>query len=71
MSPELFKEAIYEAARDAGRMLRQVEFKTQAPDHPILWTDNEESYYLKFFIFQVIYKTVTKCHDFIFIIYFS
>ncbi|MBD8046208.1 class I SAM-dependent rRNA methyltransferase [Clostridium faecium] len=54
MSPELFKEAIYEAARDAGRMLRQVEFKTQAPDHPILWTDNEESYYLKFFIFQVI-----------------
>ena len=54
MSPELFKEAIYEAAKDAGRMLRQVEFKTQAPDHPILWTDNEESYYLKFFIFQVI-----------------
>ncbi len=54
MGPELFKEAIYEAAKDAGRMLRQVEFKTQAPDHPILWTDNEESYYLKFFIFQVI-----------------
>jgi len=55
MSPELFHEAIAEAARDAGVMLRQVEFKTQAPDHPILWND-EESYYLKFYIFQVLTK---------------
>ncbi|MGL4731767.1 MAG: class I SAM-dependent rRNA methyltransferase [Clostridium sp.] len=54
MDPQSFKEAIYDAARDAGRLLRQVEFKTQAPDHPILWTADEESYYLKFFIFQVI-----------------
>ncbi|MHC1685485.1 MAG: class I SAM-dependent rRNA methyltransferase [Clostridiaceae bacterium] len=53
MSPELFANAIAAAARDSGKMLRQVEFKTQAPDHPILWTD-EESYYLKFYIFQVI-----------------
>ena len=53
MSPELFHEAIAEAARDAGVTLRQVEFKTQAPDHPILWND-EESYYLKFYIFQVL-----------------
>ena len=32
--------------------LRQVEYRTQAPDHPILW-DAEDSYYLKFYIFQV------------------
>ena len=53
MSPELFKKAIADAARDAGKVLRQVEFKTQAPDHPILWND-DESYYLKFYIFQVL-----------------
>lgn len=53
MNPELFKDAIASAAFDAGRTLRQVEFRTQAPDHPILWTD-DESYYLKFYIFQVI-----------------
>ena len=34
------------------RMLRQVEYRTQAPDHPILWAA-DESYYLKFYIFQV------------------
>ena len=53
MNPELFKETIAAAAKDAGRLLRQVEFKTQAPDHPILWTSGE-SYYLKFYIFQVV-----------------
>lgn len=53
MTPELFKEAISDAARDANRTLRQVEFRTQAPDHPILW-NSEESYYLKFYIFQVV-----------------
>lgn len=37
---------------EAHKRLRQVEFKTQAPDHPILWAA-EESYYLKFYIFQV------------------
>ncbi len=30
-----------------------VEFRTQAPDHPILWAA-DESYYLKFYIFQVV-----------------
>jgi 23S rRNA (cytosine1962-C5)-methyltransferase len=53
MNPELFKETIAAAAKDAGRLLRQVEFKTQSPDHPILWTSGE-SYYLKFYIFQVV-----------------
>ena len=53
MDPELFTKTIGEAARDAHRRLRQVEFRTQAPDHPILWS-SDESYYLKFYIFQVV-----------------
>lgn len=52
MDPELFAKTIREAAHGAHRRLRQVEFRTQAPDHPILWAA-EESYYLKFYIFQV------------------
>ena len=53
MEPELFARTIREAAAGAHRRLRQVEFRTQAPDHPILWAA-EQSYYLKFYIFQVL-----------------
>ena len=52
MTPELFTKAIQEAARSAHRRLRQIEYRTQAADHPILWAA-DESYYLKFYIFQV------------------
>ena len=52
MEPEMFAAAIAQAAKDAHRRLRQVEFRQQAPDHPILWAD-DASYYLKFYIFQV------------------
>ena len=52
MEEDLFRKTIHEAARSARVRLRQVEFRTQAPDHPILWGDSE-SYYLKFYIFQV------------------
>lgn len=52
MNPELFQRTIAEAARGAHKRLRQVEFRTQAPDHPILWAA-DSSYYLKFYIFQV------------------
>ena len=52
MDPELFTKTIKEAARSTHRRLRQVEFRTQACDHPILWAA-DESYYLKFYIFQV------------------
>lgn len=52
MDPQLFADTIKEAARGAHRRLRQVEFRTQAPDHPILWA-SDSSYYLKFYIFQV------------------
>ena len=52
MDYELFTKTIHQAARSAHRRLRQVEYRTQAADHPILWAA-EESYYLKFYIFQV------------------
>ena len=52
MTQELLAKTIREAARSAHKRLRQVEFRTQAADHPILWAA-DESYYLKFYIFQV------------------
>lgn len=52
MNAELFAQTIGQAARNARCRLRQVEFRTQSPDHPILWSA-DESYYLKFYIFQV------------------
>ncbi len=52
MSYELFTQTIHQAAGNVHKRLRQVEFRTQAPDHPILWSA-DESYYLKFYIFQV------------------
>jgi 23S rRNA (cytosine1962-C5)-methyltransferase len=52
MDPDLFRKTLLEAARSAHKRLRQVEFRTQACDHPILWAA-DQSYYLKFYIFQV------------------
>ena len=52
MDAELFARTIRQAADNVHRRLRQVEFRTQSADHPILWAA-EESYYLKFHIFQV------------------
>ena len=53
MTPELFTKTIREAAVSAHKRLRQVEYRTQSADHPILWSGDENSYYLKFYIFQV------------------
>jgi len=53
MNPELFAKTIGEAAANVHKRLRQIEYKTQSPDHPILWSRDEESLYLKFYIFQV------------------
>ena len=50
---EMFVKMLHEAARDAGRQLRQIEARQQAADHPILW-NVEETAYLKFYLFQVI-----------------
>lgn len=52
MDYELFTKTIGQAAANVHKVLRQVQFRTQAPDHPILW-EAGESYYLKFYIFQV------------------
>ena len=57
MTQELLAKTVKEAAKATHKRLRQVEFRTQAPDHPILWansTNVPESYYLKFYIFQVV-----------------
>ena len=53
MTQELLAKTVREAAKAVHKRLRQVEFRTQSPDHPILWAA-EESYYLKFYIFQVV-----------------
>lgn len=53
MTQELLAKTVKEAAKAVHKRLRQVEFRTQSPDHPILWAA-DESYYLKFYIFQVV-----------------
>ena len=53
MDQDLFAKTLREAAAGARKRLRQVEFGTQACDHPILWAA-DQSYYLKFYIFQVV-----------------
>lgn len=52
MDYELFTKTVGQAAKNVHKRLRQVEYRTQAPDHPILWAA-DESYYLKFYIFQI------------------
>ncbi|MFD0958626.1 class I SAM-dependent rRNA methyltransferase [Paenibacillus chungangensis] len=52
MKPELFLETIQEAARDAGKLLRLVEWRAAGKDHPQL-LGVPEGHYLKFAIFEV------------------
>ncbi len=52
VSPELFRKMVMEAAGDARVLLRQVEFRTQGKDHPIL-PSAPETEYLKCGIYQV------------------
>ena len=52
-SEAMFIKMLHAAAHDAGRQLRQIEVRQQAPYHPILW-NVEETDYLKFFLFQVV-----------------
>jgi 23S rRNA (cytosine1962-C5)-methyltransferase len=51
--PDLFLEVIALAAKDARRRLRQVTFRAQSSDHPIIW-GLENTEYLKFLIVQVL-----------------
>ena len=53
MKEDLFVEMLKDAAKDANVSLRQIEARQQGPDHPILW-NVPETYYLKFYIFQVV-----------------
>ncbi len=52
ITPELFKKVLQEAATDAQKTIREVTFKVQGKDHPILW-NVDETLYLKFYILQV------------------
>lgn len=53
MTASLFEKMLIESAKESGRIIRSVEIKTQAPDHPSLLCA-EETQYLKFFVLQVI-----------------
>ena len=52
VQPELFLQIIDMAAKDVRRKTRQVTFKAQSSDHPIIW-NMENTNYLKFLIVQV------------------
>ena len=53
MAPELFREMVAEAARDARRELRTVTEGGQPPDHPVHWSI-PETQYLKCLVLQVL-----------------
>lgn len=53
LSPELFREMLVEAAADAHRCFRVIEFRTQAQDHPIL-LHVRETHYLKVAILEAV-----------------
>ena len=53
MTANLFEKMLTEAAKESGRIVRCVETKTQAPDHPSLLSA-DETQYLKFIVLQVI-----------------
>lgn len=53
MTLPLFEKMLAESAKESGHRVRQIEIKTQAPDHPAL-VNAEETSYLKFFVLQVL-----------------
>ena len=53
MTEKLFRDMLKEARKRAGVNLRQIQFRQQSPDHPIL-LNVEETNYLKFFLLQVV-----------------
>ena len=50
--PDQFRKMVQDAANDAKVLLRQIEFRTQGRDHPIL-PSAPETEYLKCGIYQV------------------
>ena len=53
MTFPLFEKMLVESAKESGRIVRTVEIKSQAPDHPSLLCA-DETQYLKFFVLQII-----------------
>ncbi len=53
MTFPLFEKMLVEAAKESSRIVRTMEIKSQAPDHPSLLCA-EETQYLKFFVLQVL-----------------
>ncbi|AZK46830.1 class I SAM-dependent rRNA methyltransferase [Paenibacillus lentus] len=56
MKPELFLQTIQDAAVDAGKLLRLIDWRAAGKDHPQILGVNE-GHYLKFAIFEVQTKT--------------
>jgi len=52
MDRDLFSAVVVDAARDAKRIIRQVDYRSQAKDHPVLPSAPETSY-LKFMVLEV------------------
>ena len=52
MTPDLFKRMVADAARDAGKRVREIHQGSQPPDHPILW-GVPEPHYLKCLVLEV------------------
>jgi 23S rRNA (cytosine1962-C5)-methyltransferase len=53
IKPDIFKRVIFDAAIDAGKIVREILYKPQGNDHPILW-NVEETLYLKFYVLQIL-----------------
>jgi len=53
MDPEMFMDILYNAAFDAKRKVRLIEYRSQAKDHPVLLAA-EETEYLKCAILQIV-----------------
>ena len=53
MTATLFERTLAEAAKESGRVVKSVEIKTQAPDHPSLLCA-DETHYLKFYVLNII-----------------
>ena len=53
MTATLFERMLAEAAKESGRVVKSVEVRTQAPDHPSLLCA-DETHYLKFYVLNII-----------------
>lgn len=53
MERDLFQAIVVDAAKDARRIVRQIEYRTQAKDHPIL-PAVPETHYLKYLVLEVL-----------------